>query len=146
MRAREDAHAMATLARQPRPKVKFKPDEVVRVTGRAMARDPEAGISTDHKGALAQVHSTYVDREGARRMVCKTEDGLMRAIPQDSLRTADVGHQSFAVPAGSGLPRYLSCGMDRQFCGPWCDADGRRHCVDDHEANEAAAASAAHKE
>jgi hypothetical protein len=138
MRAREDAHAMAVLARRPRPQVKFKPDDLVRVTGRAMARDPEAGIATDHKGALAQVHSTYVDREGARRMVCKTEDGLMRAIPQDSLRTAE-SRKTFTVPPATGMLRYITCAMDPQFCGPRCEP--RRHCLDDHEANEAAVAA-----
>lgn len=139
MRAREDAHAAIVQAKNPPPPLKFQHNQRVRVVGRATARDPQAGIHTDHRGALADVHSSYVDSGGARRMVCRTEDGVMRAIPQDSLRLAS--ERKSGLISGDGLPRYLSIGMDQKFCGERCDSGGRRHCVDDHEANEAAYAA-----
>lgn len=139
MRAREDAHAAMVQAKNPPPPVKFQHNQRVRVVGRAVARDPQAGIHTDHRGALGDVHSTYVDSEGARRAVLRTEDGVLRAVPQDSCRLAS--ERKSAAVSGDGLPRYLSIGMDRQFCGERCDPDGRRHCLDDHEANEAAYAA-----
>lgn len=132
MRAREDAHARETLAKNPPPPVDFRRGERLRVKGRARALDSEQGISTDHTGDTVEVLSTYADQENKRRMVCKTSDGLVRAIPQDSLtRDRPI---SMLVPRDSSLfASYVSVAMNAQFCGTRCSE--RRHCVDDHATN-----------
>lgn len=132
MRAREDQHAREVLKENPPPPVNFRRGEKLKVVGNARAIDTEQGINTDHRGDTVEVISTYADAENKRRMVCKTGDGLVRSIPQGSLKRTATIHSS--VPRGSGLyPTYIGVKMNDQFCGARCS--DTRHCVDDHEAN-----------
>ncbi|HET6495049.1 MAG TPA: hypothetical protein VFH61_06770 [Thermoleophilia bacterium] len=132
MRAREDEHAREVNKTNPPPPVDFRRGERLRVKGRARALDSEQGISTDHTGDTVEVLSTYADQDNQRRMVCKTSDGLVRAIPQASL-TRDRGF-SMSVPRDSTLyATYISVAMNSKFCGSRCSE--RRHCVDDHTTN-----------
>lgn len=64
-------------------------EDMVEIVGSAKVdvHDPDEGhIKTDHHGAMGRIFSSYVDREGVRRHILKTEDNALRGVRECDLK------------------------------------------------------------